>query len=426
MCDGSLRSAASRSSRSAAYFDFGHAISRSTSKLAKCTPLSRIRCFAAVVPEEPGMGSVRKDARGSGWQARYRDRSGRQHTKSFPIKADAQRYIQSTETEVLRGTWTDPLLGKVCFADYAARWRDSVAHARPGTLANLDSRLRKHVLPAFADWPIGNIEPADVRAFVATLVQKGLAPASVASTYRVLARILATAEIDSLIHRSPCIAIRLPRDTGHQEMHFLSPKEVDCLAEAIDERYRTLIYTAAYTGMRWGELAGLRVTRCNVLRRTIDVFDALTEVNGHVAIGPTKTGKNRTVSIPRFLGELLAEHLATYGSPDGFVFTSAEERPLRRNFYRRHFKPAVRHSGVVPELRFHDLRHTCAAILIAQGAHPKEIQERLGHSTIKLTFDRYGHLLPSLDERLRDGLDQLWKDTHDGPDDGLAGVAPIR
>jgi integrase len=62
-----------------------------------------------------------------------------------------------------------------------------------------------------------------------------------------------------------------------------------------------------------------------------------------------------------------------------------------------------------PSLRFHDLRHTCAALLIAQGAHPKEIQERLGHSTIQLTFDRYGHLLPTLDERLRDGLDATWR-----------------
>lgn len=86
------------------------------------------------------------------------------------------------------------------------------------------------------------------------------------------------------------------------------------------------------------------------------------------------------------------------------MFTSAEGTALRRNFYRRHFKPAAQRADLPPELRFHDLRHTCAALLIAQGAHPKEIQERMGHSTIRLTFDRYGHLFPSLDSRLRDGL----------------------
>lgn len=87
---------------------------------------------------------------------------------------------------------------------------------------------------------------------------------------------------------------------------------------------------------------------------------------------------------------------------------------MRRNFYHRHFKPAVRRAGLPAKLRFHDLRHTCAAILIAQGAHPKEIQERLGHSTIRLTFDRYGHLFPTLDSRLRDGLEAAFREADDG------------
>ncbi len=91
------------------------------------------------------------------------------------------------------------------------------------------------------------------------------------------------------------------------------------------------------------------------------------------------------------------------------MFTGAEGTQLRhRNFYGRHFRPAVTKAGLPPGLRFHDLRHTCVALLIAQGAHPKEIQERLGQSTIRLTFDRYGHLLPALDERLTDGLDEAF------------------
>jgi len=128
-----------------------------------------------------------------------------------------------------------------------------------------------------------------------------------------------------------------------------------------------------------------------------------------VTLGPTKTGAHRTVSLPPFLIEMLDAHVDTSASSDGFVFTSAEGTPLRRNFYRRHFKPAVIRAGLPPDLRFHDLRHTCAALLIAQGAHPKEIQERMGHSTIRLTFDRYGHLFPSLDSRLRDGLEAAFR-----------------
>jgi integrase len=107
------------------------------------------------------------------------------------------------------------------------------------------------------------------------------------------------------------------------------------------------------------------------------------------------------------------------------LFTSAKGVPLCRNFYKRHYLPALVESGLDAELclcqrdecekrhrplyRFHDLRHTCAALLIAQGAHPKEIQDQMGHSTIRVTFDRYGHLFPSLHERLRDGLDEVFR-----------------
>ena len=355
------------------------------------------------------MGSVRRDSRRSGWQARYRDRSGRQRTRTFAAKADAQRFMASAEADLARGTWTDPALAKVRFATYSARWRKSVAHLRPATLVNLDSRLSRHVLPAFGRWPIGNIDPADVRAWVSQLVESKLAPSTVVAIYRVLARIMATAEVDGMIPRTPCRGIKLPSQTGRTEMCFLSAAEVSRLADAIDPRYRTLIFTAAYTGMRWGELAGLRTERVDLLRASVQVSEALTEVYGHLAVGPTKTGKRRAVSMPRFLSDMLSNHIIDYPSTDGYVFTSRKGGPLRRSFYPRDFKPAVFRAGLPRELRFHDLRHTCAALLIAQGAHPKEIQERLGHSTIQLTFDRYGHLLPSLDNRLRDGLDEAYR-----------------
>lgn len=121
---------------------------------------------------------------------------------------------------------------------------------------------------------------------------------------------------------------------------------------------------------------------------------------------------------------MLTDHLKEFPPVDGLVFTSSQGGPLRRNFYKRHYLPALRASvdaqlclcdrtscsdRHTPLYRFHDLRHTCAALLIAQGAHPKEIQERLGHSTIRITFDRYGHLFPSLDERLKDGLDAAFE-----------------
>ena len=112
------------------------------------------------------------------------------------------------------------------------------------------------------------------------------------------------------------------------------------------------------------------------------------------------------MSLPPFLCSILNDHLGKFSSDD-YMFTSPMGEPLRRsNWYRRHFKPAVVPAGIDPGFRFHDLRHTCAALAIAQGAHPKVVQERLGHASIRLTLDTYGHLLPGLDERLCDDLEK--------------------
>ncbi len=137
---------------------------------------------------------------------------------------------------------------------------------------------------------------------------------------------------------------------------------------------------------------------------------SVTEVHGHgMVFGPTKTYERRTSPLMPSSREEPGALLATRPTgPDTLVFTSPDGGPLRhRNFYDRHFKPAVREANLPASMRFHDLRHTCAAMCIALGAHPKAIQERLGHSSITVTLDRYGHLFPSLGEALTAGLEQL-------------------
>ncbi len=346
------------------------------------------------------------------WRARYRGPDGRERSKTFAKKGEAERFLIDTETAKAEGAWVDPALGRVHFAEYTDRWLESTAHLRQGTRANIEGRLRTHLLPYFGPMPLATIRPIDVRTWLSQMMKKNRAPATVNASYRTLAKILRTAEIDGVIVRSPCIGIELPRETSHQEMRFLEAEEIHRLSEALDARYQGLIYAAAYTGMRWGELAGLKIDRLNLLRGSVDVVQALTEVSGRLSVGPTKTGARRTVLLPRFLAQMLGEHIGRFPSEDGYVFTSAEAKPLRRrNFYRRHFKPAVARAGLDPGLRFHDLRHTCVALLIAQGHHPKTIQEHLGHSSIRLTLDRYGHLYPSLTERLRQGLDAIFEES---------------
>ena len=165
-------------------------------------------------------------------------------------------------------------------------------------------------------------------------------------------------------------------------MRFLNPAEIAALADTINPRYRALVLTAAYTGLRAGECAGLKLTRLNLLRRQLTVAETLSDVRGHLRFSPPKTNAaRRTVTLPASLCDELARHIGEYPTED-LVFTAAEGGPIRwSNFRRRSWQPATEAVGL-DGLRFHDLRHTHAALLIAAGEHPKVIQARLGHASI--------------------------------------------
>jgi len=143
---------------------------------------------------------------------------------------------------------------------------------------------------------------------------------------------------------------------------------------------------------------------------------------GGLRVGPTKTGRVRTITLPGFLATVLEEHIDRYPSPDGWLFTAAEGGPVHHhNLRRRHFQAAAVKTGlgaIVKDehgkrhyegVRFHDLRHTCAALLIAAGRHLEEIKTHLGHSSIRVTSDRYGHLFPEARAAIADALDDVFE-----------------
>jgi integrase len=173
--------------------------------------------------------------------------------------------------------------------------------------------------------------------------------------------------------------------------------------------YGLLVRFAAYTGLRAGEIVALRVKSLDLMRRIVDVNASGSEAYGQLQIVPTKTYERRSVPIPRSLIDELAEQVAGC-APDEFVWRSPHGGPFRHgNWFKRHFKPALIRAGLPPHTRFHDLRHSYAAMLIGQGAHPRAIMERMGHSTITVTLDTYGHLLPKIDAALDDAIDNVYQ-----------------
>jgi len=209
-----------------------------------------------------------------------------------------------------------------------------------------------------------------------------------------------------MLRVNPCIDVRLPR-IEHRSMRFLSPAEVNILAATIDRRYRAAIFLAAYGGLRAGELFGLRPERFSAATCSVDVLETLTEVSGHLHVGPPKTkAGRRRVPLPAFVVEELKRHIDEFGTGE-FVFMAPEGGTVRlASWRRRFFIPATKAAGVDP-LRIHDLRHTAVSLWLEVGASPTEIAARAGHSSVSVVLDRYGHLLPGSGERVNDALDRL-------------------
>ncbi len=350
------------------------------------------------------MATIHKTAAGT-YKVRFRTPEGASRSKTFPRRAQADAFAATVEVSKLDGSYADPKLGKTRFADWAERVMATRVNLRSSTLASDESVFRSLVLPTFGSRRLATIKPVEVHRWISELIRAGYSPSTIRKGYQLFRLVLEAAVTSDLIGRNPCRGVRLPA-MRRKEMRFLDVDEIEALAAAVDPRYRVLVLTAAWTGLRFGEAAGLEVEALDLLRRRLTVTQALSDVDG--TVGPPKTAASRrTITLPAFLADELGAHLGRYGSESDFVFTTPKGSPLLRSVFRRSvWLPAVAASVGEP-MRFHDLRHSHCALLIAAGEHPKVISQRLGHASISTTFDVYGHLFDGLDEATADHLDAM-------------------
>lgn len=296
-----------------------------------------------------------------------------------------------------------PERGQIAWADYSEQLQAGRVHLAAHTVET-DRRCHERAVELIGDVPLTRLTPDLLRKLTAELAGR-YAPETAARTMRWVRLTLNQAVRDRRIATSPATGVRLPRSRG-TEMRLLHAGEVAALGAALPERHGSLAIVAAYSGLRWGELAGLRVRDLDMLRRRLTVRSALVEASGQAPrLGPAKSkASERTITLPGFVVETLAQHLEAHPPLDEMVWTTERGGLLRRGSFGRIWRRAVADS-VGPPCRIHDLRHTHAAWLIADGAHPKAIQTRLGHSSIAVTMDRYGHLMDGLDDQIALHLD---------------------
>ncbi len=349
------------------------------------------------------MASIEKRIRNGQvrWYMRYRDPTGQQRTKTFDRKIDAERYLVSIETTKLTGSYIDPKRSAVTVGEFARQWKAAQAHLKPSTRERYAGILRSHVEPRWALVRLADVGHAAVQAWVSDLAERR--SASVAGkAHRVLSLVLSLAVRDGRLLRNPADGVGVPREV-RKERRYLSHQQVQTLANAGGSDGLVIVFLA-YTGLRFGEMAALRVRRLDLLRRQIEVAESVTSVNGVLVWGTPKGHTHRWVGIPRFVAELLAEHVADKGSDD-LVFTSANGAVMRASNFRRDvWEPAIVATGLhglVP----HGLRHTAASLAIASGADVKVVQQMLGHKSATMTLDLYGHLFEDRLDEVADRLD---------------------
>ena len=341
------------------------------------------------------------------YRARYRSPDGQEHSRTFRRKGDADRFLTSVEHSKLTGGYVDPAAGRTTFRAYAEEWR-LVQVNRPGTAVSIETQLRLHVYPTLGHRPIAAVRTSEIQALVHRLGER-LAPSTIEVVYGRVVAVFRAAVRDRVITTSPCTGIRLPSKPPASMLEVLSTEQVYALVDAIAPRYAALVLTAAGTGLRPGELFGLRTDRVDFLRRAVHVDQQVARLAaGGVGLAPLKTQASyRSVPLPQTVADAMAAHLARWPAhaETGVMFTNERSGLIQEHPFSAAWRTAKRKSAAPGWATPHDLRHYYASVLIRSGNSVKVLQARLGHASAKTTLDVYAHLFPDEEDRTRDALD---------------------
>jgi len=355
-------------------------------------------------------GSIRTRQLAGGKEKRYDAilrTTGRQVWKTFRRKKDAEEWLDRNSTEVHDGTFRE--LNKATFREYAKHWRSThliPASFKPSTYNSYCSLFEHHILPEFAPYQMTAISSAEINKFKARLLSSNLSNQSVRNILHLLSRFFNDALSDNYIKYSPMQGVKKPKASKEKKGRALALEEINSLLNVLDADTHLMVLTALLTGVRESELFALfwedfdwdnRVFKiCRELFWKFGKYQTRKAGEpGYVFVSPKSHHSVREIDLsPKLRKELRKVYLK--GTKSGLVFRTSKGTPfVPNNIYKRKFRPALKMAGIKGNVRFHDLRHTFGALKIEQGENPYYIQRQMGHSSIQVTFDIYGHLLKS-------------------------------
>ncbi len=380
-----------------------------------------------------GSGTVfprkNKDGKITGYRGSYFTADGRRRSVSGKTKTEARAALRRAMADSDRGLVFDA--DGLTLGEYLDRWlSDSVADTvKATTFERYEQITRLHLKPALGKVKLKSITPAHMRGLYREKLDgdltndvEPLSSRTVRYMHTTLHKALKQAVMDGLIPRNATEAVKPPQPS-REEMHPLTPDEAKHFlktAHDTGDRLEALYVLAVHTGLRQGELLGLKWDDVDLeggslqVRRTLAITKA-----GPVFTTPKTSGSRRSVKLTNAATTALQSHLKRQlaeidkvgslwnpGEYDGLIFASETGEPLdRRKVTARKFKNLLKRAGL-PEIRFHDLRHTAATLLLSKNVNPKIVSEMLGHSTIAITLDTYSHVLPNMRDQAAKAMEE--------------------
>ena len=353
------------------------------------------------------------------YRGAYVGPDGKRRYVSGKNKEEARRALREARAGADAGLVFDA--GMVTLGSYLDRWLvDSVKDTvRQRTYERYESIVRVHIKPSIGRMKLKALTPAHARTLYRQKLDAGLSPRTVNYIHVTLHKALSQAMSDGLVPRNAA-QVKAPRP-AKPEIKPLSPDQARKLIEtaySTDNRYAALYVLALHTGLREGEMLGLRWDDLDLdaTAPTLQVRRTLSETRtGHKFELP-KSGKGRSIKLSRKAVDALRSHragqageklrLGSMWQEGGLVFpTTTGTTTSGTNLLGRYFRPLLERADL-PPVRLHDLRHTCATILLMAGKHPKYVQELLGHASISITLDTYSHVIEGMDGGLGDAMDE--------------------
>jgi len=366
-------------------------------------------------------GNIRKRTEKGGWQitiwtgTKADGKPQRYYETVKGKKSNAQRRLRELLTTIDNGTYAPP--SHLTVTQLLKEWQAGYCKTNCcfRTQDTYDYIVRWHLIPAFGHVKLESLQPRMIQTFYGKACET-LSKRTVLHIHRILSQALKWAVRQGYIGRNPAEMVDPPVPT-HRNMSTLSPEEVCLLLErAQGNAFYGVIYTAISTGLRRNEILGLRWRDVDLLMTSISVSQIIDKTKDRLLFKEPKTQKSRRrISITPKLACFLREHQRKQEQVfmeqgkildlDDLVFCHPDGRPFDPSTVTHSFGKIVRSLGL--KVRFHDLRHSCASLMLREGVHPKIVSEMLGHSTIAITLDVYSHIMPGMQEAAARSLDSV-------------------